>query len=441
MKYLSLCLMICFSASLSVHAQSFNSKKKGSLIGFSGNFTDFETPATFDRSGVGKAFAGEWAKISSMHPGFSLTYWQGLTNHLDVSGRYNMMLTDYHKGGRSAALTNEFEASGHLRALTDNHVVNPFLTAGIGVGNYGYRWAPYSPLGIGVQFNIQSQTYIFLQTNYRVSYKKTAADNNLFYSLGISESISKPKEKEIKQVPIPIVERQDRDNDGVVDSLDECPDAAGLANLNGCPDQDGDGISDKDDKCPDVKGTLKYQGCPIPDSDGDGINDEEDKCPNEKGVARYNGCPVPDQDNDGVDDENDKCPTVPGLKENNGCPEVKAEVIKKANFSAKQIFFATGSHTLLAKSFPSLNSIVEILKADENLKLDIEGHTDITGSAEKNLVLSEKRARSVADYLEKKGISSERLTAQGFGSEHPIADNKTVAGRNKNRRVELKLKY
>ena len=441
MKSVSLCLAACIFACLALNAQSFTSKKKGSLIGFSANFTDFETPATFKNRGVGKALGGEWAKISSMSPGMSLMYWKGITNRFDISGRYNASFSDYNKGGRTATVNNEFEGSAHLKALTDDHTVNPFITAGIGVGSYGHRWTAYSPLGAGIQFNLQSITYIFLQANYRVSYQKTAADNSLFYSFGITENISRTKEKEIKRVPIPVVIKQHRDDDGVVDSLDKCPDVAGLAALNGCADKDADGVSDIDDKCPDVKGTAKYQGCPIPDSDNDGVNDEEDKCVNEKGVARYQGCPVPDKDNDGVDDENDRCPSIAGLKSNNGCPEVKEEIVKKANFSAKQLFFATGSHTLLSKSFKSLDAISEILKADEDLKLDIEGHTDITGTAAKNLTLSELRAKSVASYLEKTGISSGRLSAIGFGSEHPIADNKTSAGRNKNRRVELKLKY
>lgn len=84
----------------------------------------------------------------------------------------------------------------------------------------------------------------------------------------------------------------DRDNDGILDADDKCPDVAGLAALQGCPDRDGDGIADGDDKCPDVAGLAKYEGCPIPDTDGDGINDEMDKCPTEKGFARYQGCPI-----------------------------------------------------------------------------------------------------------------------------------------------------
>ncbi|HTE26478.1 thrombospondin type 3 repeat-containing protein [Flavitalea sp.] len=56
---------------------------------------------------------------------------------------------------------------------------------------------------------------------------------------------------------------KDKDNDGVADASDACPDVAGIASLKGCPDKDGDGLADKDDKCPEVTGLQKYDGCPI----------------------------------------------------------------------------------------------------------------------------------------------------------------------------------
>jgi hypothetical protein len=116
--------------------------------------------------------------------------------------------------------------------------------------------------------------------------------------------------------------KKDRDHDGIVDSLDKCPDEKGVIQYDGCPvpDSDNDGIADDVDSCPTVAGTLAYKGCPTSDKDGDKISDDEDKCPDEAGVARYNGCPVGDKDGDGINDEDDKCISVPGPAENNGCP-------------------------------------------------------------------------------------------------------------------------
>ncbi len=426
-------------------AQGFLSKKKGSLIGFSMNATDFKTPNAIKATSLSDVLKGsDWSKFSNKDFGISLMYWKGLTNKIDLSARYNALFTDYAKNGEGNkhSYSNEFEAALHARALKDDHTLNPFLTAGIGIGDYGRKWAPYAPLGVGLQLNLSSITYIFLQAHYRVSLNKSNLDDNLFYSLGFTESISSPKTPPPpKVVPLPVAERKDRDEDGVEDSVDACPDVKGLPQFNGCPDTDGDGIPDKDDKCPTTKGLAKYNGCPIPDTDGDGINDEEDKCPTVPGVPRYQGCPVPDSDGDGVNDEEDKCPNLPGVKENHGCPIVKEEVVKKVNVAAGNIFFATGNAKLLPKSFKSLNEVVNILNADRDLKLDIEGHTDNTGSAKTNQPLSEKRAKAVLDYLKSKRVDENRLQSAGFGPDRPIADNKTAKGRTLNRRVELKLKY
>jgi OmpA-OmpF porin, OOP family len=233
----------------------------------------------------------------------------------------------------------------------------------------------------------------------------------------------------------------DRDGDGIADAVDKCPDVKGLARWKGCPDpdKDHDSVLDVDDKCPDIPGLPKYQGCPVPDTDGDGVNDEQDMCPDKPGSPEFNGCPIPDTDGDGINDKEDKCPTIAGVASNAGCPIIKKEIVEKVNFAARNIFFGTGSDKVLAGSYAALDNVASILKADRTLKLAVEGHSDNTGIAEKNLALSQKRADAVKNFLVNKGIAAGRLEAKGFGQEKPIADNSTPGGRATNRRVELKL--
>jgi OmpA-OmpF porin, OOP family len=233
----------------------------------------------------------------------------------------------------------------------------------------------------------------------------------------------------------------DTDGDGVADEADSCINLAGLAKYNGCPvpDQDSDGVNDENDKCPSVAGSAKYNGCPVPDTDGDGINDENDKCPALPGSARFAGCPAPDQDRDSIPDDVDACPEIAGTAANQGCPVIAKETIERVNFAAKNIFFKTGSDIITTGSFAGLDEVAAILNANPQVKLQIDGHSDNSGKAERNLELSRQRASAVLNYLVTKGINNNRLNATGFGDSKPVATNKTRAGQASNRRVEMTL--
>ncbi len=73
------------------------------------------------------------------------------------------------------------------------------------------------------------------------------------------------------------------------------------------------------------------------------------------------------------------------------------------------------------------------------MKVSIEGHTDGTGTDKVNQPLSEKRAAAAMAYLVSKGVEADRMTSSGYGASQPVADNKTAAGKAKNRRVEIKI--
>ncbi|RVT72241.1 OmpA family protein [Flavobacterium sufflavum] len=233
----------------------------------------------------------------------------------------------------------------------------------------------------------------------------------------------------------------DKDNDGILDKDDKCPDVAGPAANKGCPwgDKDKDGVLDKDDKCPDVAGPAENAGCPWGDKDNDGVLDKEDKCPTVAGPKENAGCPWLDTDGDGVLDKDDKCPKVKGTLANGGCPEVTKEVIKKLNDYSKSVLFDSSKATIKAESNSKLEEIVKVMNEYNNANFKLEGHTDSTGSAAKNLQLSKDRAAAVKNYLIAKGISADRLSSEGYGITKPIASNKTVAGRTENRRVEIIL--
>ncbi len=243
------------------------------------------------------------------------------------------------------------------------------------------------------------------------------------------------------KVPVYQSQPKDRDGDGVLDKVDECPDTKGPEENYGCPwpDKDGDTVLDKDDQCPEEAGEVDNNGCPWPDTDGDGLLDKDDTCPDVAGPVENNGCPWPDTDGDGVLDKDDNCPDVPGTVANNGCPEVTEEVQKTLNEYAKTILFDSGKSSIKAESNQVLSDIVSILNEYPTAKFSVEGHTDSAGSNKLNQRLSDSRANSVKNFLVENGIDQFRLSAVGYGEDRPIASNKTRAGRAQNRRVEINL--
>ncbi len=103
----------------------------------------------------------------------------------------------------------------------------------------------------------------------------------------------------------------------------------------------------------------------------------------------------------------------------------------------KNIFFDHDKSELLPRSFTELNKLFDLLAANATMQIEIRGHTDAVGDPSYNLPLSEKRAKAVVDYLLNLGISSFRLQHQGYGASMPVANNKSDAGRQENRRVEF----
>lgn len=248
----------------------------------------------------------------------------------------------------------------------------------------------------------------------------------------------------------------DRDGDSILDAEDACPQFKGPRNLdvtkNGCPDDtDGDGIHDGLDACVNVSGIAnnnpKKNGCPL-DSDDDGIADTSDACPSEAGSAssdpKYNGC-VADPDGDGIQFGADACPKEKGSADpdpkQNGCPKF-VRVTKDEIVTSKPIEFVTYGknrfETVSPISDDVLKEVRDAIEQNPNIEqVEVQGHTDDSGNEQFNLNLSQKRADTVRDWLIAAGVPAQKLVAKGYGFEKPLADNRIRTGRQKNRRVQF----
>lgn len=239
------------------------------------------------------------------------------------------------------------------------------------------------------------------------------------------------------------VAQVDTDGDGVLDGADLCPGTPAGASVDssGCElDEDGDGIVNSKDRCPGTARGVRVDrsGCEIvTDSDRDGVADDRDRCPNTPRGTEVdaNGCKViGDSDGDGVRDDRDRCPnTKKGVRVDvNGC-EIREEI------KLPGVKFELNSATLTPESLSVLNDAVATLKRYDDITVEAEGHTDSTGNDAYNMSLSQRRAESVRDYLISRGIAAARVTARGFGETRPVADNSTQEGRQRNRRVTLRI--
>ena len=249
----------------------------------------------------------------------------------------------------------------------------------------------------------------------------------------------------------------DRDHDGILDDVDQCPevpeDKDGFKDADGCPDEDNDldGIADKIDHCPDVAedkdGFEDADGCPEDDNDKDGISDLSDKCPDvpedKDKFEDEDGCPEPDNDKDGIPDARDLCPnepeTVNGYADTDGCPdEDQVRVVGDKIVLDDRVHFYVNSFIIRKISYPLLMRLAKLIaEHPEYVHVSVEGHADERGPDDFNQKLSEDRARAVMEFLIKQGIASGRLSSIGYGSTRPLVDTKSEYALLLNRRVEF----
>jgi len=348
----------------------------------------------------------------------------------------------------------------HFDAIRE---VVPYLAAGVGGITFDPDWKgrdtdPLVNYGGGLEYFIRDN--IALRADVRHAISLFATEHNVALAVGASFFLRPPAAAPAAPM-VPV----DSDRDGVADAIDQCPDTAldVAVGANGCPeDGDRDGVYDYLDRCPDTppRVAVDAHGCPPQrDSDGDGVVDGRDRCPGTPAGTPVDatGCSR-DADRDGVPDAADRCPGTPAgapvdaagcPKDSDGdgvadyldrCPDTLAgaRVDERGCWVLRGVQFELGKATLRPESFSILDEVVPVLRRNPGLRVEVQGHSDSTGSTAFNERLSEMRARAVMAYFVSKGVAPARLTAKGFGAIRPAASNDTAEGRAKNRRVELK---
>jgi len=183
------------------------------------------------------------------------------------------------------------------------------------------------------------------------------------------------------------------------------------------------------------------------DTDNDGIVDSKDQCktrPEDKdGYKDDDGCPDIDDDLDGVLDVADKCRREPetynGYNDDDGCPDTLPADLSASTGVLENVVFHQASTRLYHRARRPLRKLVAVLEKYPKVRIILIGHTDNKGDADARLLLSKMRADVVRKLLIAMGIDDSRITTVGRGGAQPLFDNDTRRNRFKNNRIELKL--
>lgn len=213
----------------------------------------------------------------------------------------------------------------------------------------------------------------------------------------------------------------DPDRDGVRGALDRCPNAA----------EDMDRVADED-------------GCPEVDQDCDHIEDQRDVCALQpEDVDRWqdeDGCPDEDNDGDNVPDRCDQCPTQPetqnGHNDYDGCPDQALVRIEGSQIRIlPQLRFDRDSAEVPPNSAAMIDEVARALNTYPHIQLvAVEGHASTDERDAQRL--SMRRAEAVLRALVQRGVNRDRLVARAYGTTRPIDSERTLAGRERNRRAQ-----
>ncbi len=231
----------------------------------------------------------------------------------------------------------------------------------------------------------------------------------------------------------------DRDGDGILDEVDQCPERAedidGVDDRDGCPEFPAgyDGNAPTNEPLIDVFG----------DADGDGIDDGRDNCPQEAEdkdqFEDTDGCPELDNDHDGILDADDKCPNEPetynNVADDDGCPD-RRHVHMEPYIRSENIDFARGRAIIEGRSLLFVDGIAAAVK-NQCRVAEVQGHA--SNDERRPDALASTRAEGVRAALIARGVPPEQLTVRSLGATRPLCREATEPCRAHNRRVQLIL--
>ena len=379
--------------------------------------------------------------------GWNFNHWltlEGALTYSNIDGFYREPPGPYFYADEDQL---DLEAS-FLAYYDRDAVFAPYALLGFGYQNADLNLGdkennPTASFGAGFKWRMGDSPFaVRAEVRSRTTFDGGDRDfTDFIATLGVQYSFGSTRQK----ITAPSDKPADTVGDGVLDMWDACPDTpAGVdVTARGCEiknidnDSDNDRVPDSRDECPNTPAGAPVgpTGCSL-DADMDGVQTGQDRCPGTRPGAKVDvyGCELKDDDNDGVPNNADRCPNPrTGVDVDTfGCEIREVISLPGVNFQSGSDLLVAGAENLVKQA---ANTLIENPRWD----IEVAGHTDSVGDEIDNQGLSDRRAKTVYDFLVKYGVSEDRLSFRGYGESQPIASNDTSGGRAINRRVELRV--
>lgn len=196
-KLFTLTISFCFFFSPSFSQDTPKSYIRQPALGISFFFNDYTTPQRIRSSSLSSVLANKQkAKIKEMDAGIAISYFQGLTNHVDFVGTLGGSFVQYDLEDRSIdneKFLMEADASINLKLLTEKYWLTPFASIGAGISKYGGYYGAFVPVGLGLKLNIFDEAHLFYNTQYRIPVTPSTAEYHFMHGIGIAGIIGSKK--------------------------------------------------------------------------------------------------------------------------------------------------------------------------------------------------------------------------------------------------------
>jgi outer membrane protein OmpA-like peptidoglycan-associated protein len=318
----------------------------------------------------------------------------------------------------------QFKSNGSF--LKETSVLAPYLAVGMGVNVASSRTGIYLPAALGLRIQVTKSFSFQLESMYKQ--RLNTQYQHLQHSVGLVFAVSQPRPVK-KTEPAPKPQRQ---APVVAEASAKTPPKTD-PKTDPKADRDNDGIPDKEDICPDQRGLALYMGCPNKESV------EQAQSQGREGLAEQPAAPVvPEPAPKPVAPIKDLAATQPNSLVSRS--ETSPYDVSLLEGAMQKIYFDENSTTLRKDAYAILDHVAQIMQRYPEYQLEVLGHTDNSGDSRERLVVSIQRAFNVKYYLvHEKGIKLARISSDGYSDLAPDGDNATSEGRSANRRVEFRL--